>query len=94
MQRDLLSGAEKGKNMRIATIYRMVNRLTAPGILQVNMPCQVSGRTEEEDKNGCRILLKVQKMVERDQEEWQSPLAKALHRKGSVRYMGIERLIL
>lgn len=80
--------------MGIATVYRMVNMLTDLGILQMNSPYQFSDRTEGEGRKGCRILLKDQEEVELDQEEWQSLLTEALHRKGYMGDIGIERVIL
>lgn len=85
---------KKDKNMGIATVYRMVNMLTDLGILQMNSPYQFSDRTEGEGRKGCRILLKDQEEVELDQEEWQSLLMEALHRKGYMGDIGIERVIL
>ena len=67
----------------------MVNMLTDLGILQMNSPYQFSDRTEGEGRKGCRILLKDQEEVELDQEEWQSLLTEALHRKGIWVILGL-----
>ena len=85
---------KEDKNMGIATVYRMVNVLTDLGVFQVNAPYRFSGQVAGDGGNGCRIVLKNQKVVEFDQEEWRNLLTEALQRKGCADTSGIERVIL
>lgn len=86
--------SKKDKSIGVATVYRMVNALTDLGVFQVNVPYRLSGDMCDTCRNGCRVILKNQSVVELDSEEWQKALADALSRKGYSGSLEIDRVIL
>ena len=86
--------SKKDKSIGLATVYRMVNVLTDLGVFQVNVPYRLSDDALDKGRNGCRIILKDQSVIELDQEEWQHALEEALVKKGYSRNMKIDRVII
>lgn len=84
---------KKDKNVGIATVYRMVNALADLGVFQVNAPYRLTGAPSG-GRDGCRVVLKNQTVVELDRHEWQSLLKDALRKKGYTEAPEIERVIL
>lgn len=85
---------KKDKSIGIATVYRMVNALADLGVFQMNAPYQFSDNTLDVCRNGCRVILKNQSVVELEPEEWQRALEDALSRKGYSGSLKIDRVIL
>lgn len=86
--------SKKDKSIGIATVYRMVNVLTDLGVFQVNVPYRLSGHMPDVCRNGCRVILKDQSVIELNQEEWQNILEDALAKKGYSKNLEIDRVIV
>lgn len=86
--------SKKDKSIGIATVYRMVNALTDLGVFQVNVPYRLCGAGADACRNGCKVILKNQSVVELEPEEWQKALEEALSKKGYSGSLEIDRVIL
>lgn len=85
---------KKDKNVGIATVYRMVNALADLGVFQVNAPYRLADPVSFGGRNGCRVVLKNQTVVDFDPDEWKDILAEALQKKGYEGAPEIEWVIL
>lgn len=86
--------SKRDKSIGIATVYRMVNVLGELGVFQTNVPYRLSDSVAETPAKGCRMILKDQKVVELDDNEWQTVLNEALARKGYSKDTKIDRVML
>lgn len=86
--------SKRDKSIGIATVYRMVNVLGELGVFQTNVPYRLSDSMAETPAKGCRMILKDQKVVELDDNEWQMVLNEALARKGYSKDTKIDRVML
>lgn len=86
--------SRKDKNIGIATVYRMVNSLNELGVFRINTPYCLSDSGQDGKKNGCKVVLKDQSVVELNHEEWCRALTQALAGKGYSEDLEIDRVIM
>ncbi len=86
--------SKKDKDIGIATVYRMLNSLNELGVFRANELYSLSYQDSEGRGGGCRVVLKNQRVVELNQEEWYRALKAALAQKGYPRDLEIEQVIM
>ena len=82
---------QKNSRIGMATVYRMVNTLTALCVLKL---ASMKTETKKGPGNGCEITLQNHEVIELSEGEWKDMLGIALRKKGIHLGSEIEKVVI